>query len=242
MRLETTKDSHGNKWPMIQAGWKKTWQALLSVTLLILFSSPTFSYPTYEGCKDCHGGFKDDPYISNVDGETWGTDLMDAHEAFVSDNCDACHKSGPKTEVYLNFSSDSSFSKSCVGCHGRQEDVNGSCSSVSGGIEVECGSGAGLRQMHELNVGAGSCSSCHSGDPAPVGEDIVPFNYGKTGITIIDPCDADSSESKFGANGLDNDGDTFTDGSDLDCVPEPGSGLLQLTAMLVVAGLSRRRA
>jgi hypothetical protein len=71
--------------------------------------------------------------------------------------------------------------------------------------------------VHESAVGQGTCSSCHSGDSTPVGEDINPSYYGLGGVTMKDACDADGSESAFGATGLDNDGDGQRDASDPDC-------------------------
>lgn len=67
------------------------------------------------------------------------------------------------------------------------------------------------------DVGAVTCQSCHSGDPAPTGEQANPDYYGKSGVQMLDACDADSSESRFGSNGLDNDGDGQIDGADSDC-------------------------
>ena len=213
----TTSFSPATNSRITPVGWINPLRAILGTAMLILFSSSAFSYPTYEGCKECHGGFQDAPYISNKDGSNWGTDLMDAHVAFVSGECDACHKTGGRSEVYLNSSRDATLSMSCMGCHGRVEDINNSCTGLGDGADVNCGSGVGLRRHHEAEVGAGTCNSCHSSNPTPVGEDVLPFNYGKTGITIFDSCDADGSESKFGATGLDNDGDAETDGSDPDC-------------------------
>ena len=240
MRFCTTNFNSVSNSLIIPAGWINPLRAILGGVLLILLSSPVFSYPTYEGCKDCHGGFKDGNYVSNKDGSNWETDLMDAHEAFVSDNCDACHKSGSKGEVFLNFSKDITFNMSCMGCHGRVEDINNSCSSASGGLEVNCGSGVGLRRHHEAEVGTNTCNSCHSSNPTPVGEDVAPFYYGKPGITIFDSCDADGSESKFGATGLDNDGDgnLLTDGNDPDCqsvnnTPPTQPGTLSASAITV---------
>ena len=184
--------------------------------VLTLLSGIAFAFPDYDGCKDCHGDFEDNNYVSKSDGSQWNESLMDGHETFVGDTCNACHNSVSFGTVYLNSSVDSTLSKSCVGCHGRQEDVNGSCVGGSG-IQVECGGGAGLRSMHEMNVGAGTCSSCHSGDPAPVGENMNPYNFGKSGVQMMNACDADGSESRYGPNGLDNDGDGQRDGSDSDC-------------------------
>lgn len=196
--------------------WQLAFTSALSALLLTVFSSIAFAYPDYDGCKSCHGDFEDDNYVSKQDGSRWNQSLMDGHETFVGDKCNACHKDGSKGSVYLNFSIDSTLSKSCVGCHGRQEDVNDNCVG-GGGSPVECGGGAGLRLMHESNVGAGTCNGCHSGDPVPVGEHILPFHYGKSGVQMLDPCDADSSESRFGSSGLDNDGDGPRDGGDSDC-------------------------
>lgn len=188
----------------------------MSALFLVVFSSIALAYPDYSGCKSCHGGFDGSNYTSKTDGTRWSKNLMDGHETFVGGECDACHKSGGKGTVYLNSSIDSSLSKSCVGCHGRQQDVNGSCVN-GGGVQVECGAGTGLRRMHELNVGAGTCQSCHSGDPVPVGEHAEPFYYGKTGVQIKNACDADGTESRYGSSGLDNDGDGQRDGLDSDC-------------------------
>ena len=196
--------------------WHLILTSSISALLLIVFSHSVFAYSDYDGCKGCHGDFEDNNYVSKVDGSRWSQSLMDGHETFVSDKCDACHKEGSKGSVFLNYSIDSTLTKSCVGCHGRQEDVNGSCVGGSGS-PVECGGGAGLRIAHESNVGVGTCNGCHSGDPAPVGENILPFNYGKSGVQMKDPCNADSSESGFGSSGLDNDGDGPRDGSDSDC-------------------------
>ena len=238
MRFCTTNFSTTTNNLIIPVDWIKPLKAILGTVLLILFSSSVFSYATYDGCKDCHGGFEEDNYVSKKDGSSWGTDLMDGHEAFVSGNCDTCHKAGGRGEVFLNFSKDSTFTMSCVGCHGRVEDINNSCSSAPGGMEVNCGSGVGLRRHHEAEVGAGTCNSCHSSNPTPVGEDVAPFYYGKSGINIADSCDADGTESKFGATGLDNDGDVLIDGNDPDCqvvsnTPPTRPGTLSASAITV---------
>jgi len=191
--------------------------------LLVLFSTTASAFPTYEGCADCHGDFRgDSPYTSLHDGTNWGSgnNLMDEHASFVGGECDACHKSGGPKEVFLNFSGDGSLSKSCMGCHGRDEDVTGSCTGLSGslgGVEEQCGSGAGLRRIHMAHPEGGNCTDCHAANLNPVGEHIAPYNYGRAGVVIQDSCDADSTESQFGATGLDNDGDGQRDGNDSDC-------------------------
>jgi hypothetical protein len=196
--------------------WQMALKTSLLTVILLVFSSTVWAFGTYDGCKDCHGGFLDSPYTSLQDGTNWGSSLMSGHEAFVGRTCDACHKSGSKGEVFLNFSIDGTLSKSCVGCHGRDEDVTGECIGLDG-MEAECGSGAGLRQHHESQVGDGTCSGCHGGDDTPVGENILPFNYGQNDVVMEDSCDDDGSESQFGPTGLDNDGDGPRDGDDSDC-------------------------
>ncbi len=188
--------------------------AFASVLLYVLFCGTAVANSNYGGCESCHGGFREDNYVSKTDGAAWGNDLMDGHSGFGI-TCNACHNSGGFDTVYLNSSSDGTLSKSCVGCHGRQEDVNGSCVGGSG-EQVECGSGAGLRQ-HHATQGASNCGSCHSGDPTPTGEDTNPFNYGLSGVVMMNACDSDGSESQFGSAGLDNDGDGQVDGNDSDC-------------------------
>ena len=43
-------------------------------------------------CADCHGNFRVSPYISNVDGTSWGDDLHDVHRWTMLDgDCNACH-------------------------------------------------------------------------------------------------------------------------------------------------------
>jgi predicted CXXCH cytochrome family protein len=199
--------------------WKMALKATVGIVLLAIFDSSVWAFPSYDGCQDCHGGFETNPYTSRHDGTNWGIDLMQGHWPFVDRQCGACHKPG-RSEVFLNFSNDATLSKGCVGCHGRDEDVTGNCTGLSGslgGVEAECGSGAGLRQYHELRVGVGTCNECHVGDAPPVGEHIAPFNYGQNGILMKNSCDGDDTESQFGVTGLDNDGDGTRDGNDPDC-------------------------
>jgi hypothetical protein len=143
---------------------------------------------------------------------------MFRHLSFVGGRCEACHSAGQG--VFLNSSDDPTFSKSCVGCHGRDEDVTGNCTGQVdslGGIEEECGSGAGLRQYHELKIGPDTCNGCHTADATPVGEHVAPFNYALDGSTVLDSCNDDGTESQFGPTGLDNDGDGQRDENDSDC-------------------------
>jgi len=106
MRLNTKRYRLDNGYLVNSTGWSQTFQALLSAILLILFSSSAFAYSSYDGCKNCHGDFNGDDYVSKKDGSNWGTDLMSGHEAFVSGTCNACHKDGSRGEVFLNVSKD----------------------------------------------------------------------------------------------------------------------------------------
>ena len=192
-------------------------RGFLLTILCVIYSGSISAFPTYDGCKDCHKSFTKSPYKSLRDDTSWGDDLMDRHTTFVGGACDACHKTGGKGNVFLNYSIDTALPKSCVGCHGRDEDVTGNCTGRGGGREEECGSSAGLRQHHELKVGVDTCNSCHTGDAVPVGEDINPFNYGRNRVVMQDACNLDGSESRVGISGLDNDGDGQWDQSDSDC-------------------------
>jgi hypothetical protein len=140
---------------------------------------------------------------------------MDAHRGWVGDECLACHMTNGPGAVRLNQSGHTAFSKGCVGCHGRDEDITGNC--VDNGGAPECGSGAGLRQVHESKVGAGTCNDCHTGDETPVGEDVTPYNFKLAGSAVKDACNSDGTESRFGPTGLDNDGDGDRDNEDSDC-------------------------
>jgi predicted CXXCH cytochrome family protein len=184
---------------------------------LSLTSGPAMAYWEYSGCETCHGEFTEGGYTSAQDGTDWGESLMDGHSGFMGGECLGCHESLSSPDVQLNLSGDEVLSKSCVGCHGRDEDVTGNCTSGSSGSKVECGSGAGLRLMHESKVGEGTCNVCHTGDATPVGENVKPYNYGLANIAVLSSCDADSSESQFGPTGLDNDGDGQRDSEDSDC-------------------------
>lgn len=166
-------------------------------------------------CANCHGGFRDSGYVSFTDGTPWGTSLHDGHrQVMLNFDCDTCHMSGTRFPVFLNSSAGGTgFSPiGCVGCHGRQGDEN------AGQL------GAGLRQ-HHTNAGAAFCGGCHGdNDPSTfttVAESEPPPYYFTPDpahpAKPTDPCNANGSESVFGATGLDNDGDLAYDAADSDC-------------------------
>lgn len=190
---------------------------LVTITAWLAFAPVSaLAYSDYSGCESCHGTFNTGNYTSLQDSVEWGVALMDAHQSWVQGECLACHMSAGPGAVRLNESGDDTFTKSCVGCHGRDEDVNGEC--VDGiGSGPECGSGAGLRRVHENKGGVGTCTSCHTSDATPAGEDVLPYNYSLAASSVKNSCNADGSESRFGNSGLDNDGDGNRDAADSDC-------------------------
>jgi predicted CXXCH cytochrome family protein len=215
--------------------WRMVLKVSAAILLSLVFGGTVWAYSSYRQCEECHGEFTEGTYTSLQDGTSWGTNLMQGHEPFVGNNCNACHNSGGFDEVFLNFSDDDTLSKGCVGCHGRDEDVTDNCFGQDDS-QKQCGSGAGLRLYHETRVGSDTCSHCHDSDLAPVGEHIVPSYYGQSGVVMMDSCDGDGTESQFGATGLDNDGDGQRDGDDPDCQGDTNSppirpGMLSASAV-----------
>jgi hypothetical protein len=201
---------------------------LLVAACIVLLSQPNRveAYPTYSQagdatyCAACHGDFRAGGYASSHDGTAWGTSLMSGHSAMVSSDCGACHTSPGKFPVYINSSDGGGSGLStagCLGCHGREADA---------GHGVSDGRGAGLRQHHDRN-GITVCRGCHAdantATPAytPVSESTEPFNYFTPDSSHpskpTDACDANGTESVYGATGLDNDGNGLYDGADPAC-------------------------
>lgn len=197
------------------------------------------AYPTYSGCAECHGEFNTGNYTSRHDETVWGNSLMDLHRTWVGNDCLACHMTNGPGDVFTNDSGSGTFSKGCIGCHGRDEDITDNCTGLAasmGGRELDCGSGAGLRQLHESRLGEGTCSTCHASGPTPVGENVEPFNYSIAQSSITDSCNADGSESRKGPTGLDNDGDGRRDNEDSDCQFQINPGLNDAWYYPITAG------
>jgi len=170
-------------------------------------------------CRECHGDFRDNNYISPVDGENWG-DLHDVHrEDMLNDDCDVCHLDSGRFPVLLDDSAGGTGFQSvgCVGCHGI-DPGNG-----------EPDWGAGLR-LHHTNAGVRpdrnnqTCVDCHGTLPVPQPEDVLPVYYFTPDAAHpnkpTDPCNPapDYPESFAGlVLGTDNDGDLLYDGADPDC-------------------------
>ena len=200
---------------------------LVTIAVLMIGASEGLAYEDYSGCESCHGGFRDSPYISLSDGANWGDDLHDVHRrTMLNSDCNTCH--GPsRSPVPLDSSNGGTGLApiSCVGCHGREEDIGGDSESL--------GRGAGLRQ-HHTNALVLDCIDCHDdADPdlyTPVGEDVLPEYYANSGGSNhpnipTDPCNPTNtlpgSEGAFAGTllGLDNDGDGIYDTDDPDCAP-----------------------
>ena len=191
------------------------------ITTLLIGAPVAQAYENYSGCKDCHGGFRSKPYTSLSDGSNWGDNLHNIHRSdMLADNCDACHSSGGRANVLLDSSKGGGGLApiSCVGCHGRDEDM--------GNDSASAGRGAGLRQ-HHTTAGESGCTSCHSdADPAnytPVGENVLPNFFANSGAghpnIPTDSCNPSGEEDFAGTGlGLDNDGDGSYDTNDSNCI------------------------
>jgi len=203
--------------------------ALATATLLCL-SLTVSAFERYSQndnatlCRECHGDFRSNNYISLTDGMNWGN-LHNLHRSvLVSGDCEACHLSSDEFPVILDRSAGGTGLDpiSCMGCHGRAED------NVEGNPEVadgRSGYGAGLRQ-HHFTTGVTECTECHlDADPSSydtVGEEVLPPYFANPGSEHpnipTDPCNTEGSENVAGLpEGLDNDGDDVYDDSDTDC-------------------------
>ena len=77
--------------------------------LLTLWAPKAHAYDTWSnGCVNCHGDFNSGTYVSQTDGTSWGTNLMQGHINFMgSGACSICHQppSGtPRSPVYIGLS------------------------------------------------------------------------------------------------------------------------------------------
>ncbi len=227
----------------------------LVALVVSLWAMDAEAYPTYSAtadppagnCVTCHGDFRADPYERSIPpampvDQGWGTDLMDAQQDVILNECGVCHGSSNKDPVSMsssegitNGAGNDPFEIGCLGCHGRDETGGGSM-------------GSGLRQRH-TKAGV-SCGGCHwDDDPVtftPIGEDVLPAYYDldPSVVTLTDPCNEGGTGEDFAgsASGLDNDGDGLYDEADTINCPEPGALLLQCAALASLAVVVRRRA
>jgi len=194
---------------------------LAACAILIVGISEATAFEQWADCTECHGGFLSDPYVSLSDGSDWGDSLHDVHrEDMLNSDCDVCHTAGDRSPVFLDSSAGGSglSAISCVGCHGRDEDM--------GHDGISPGRGAGLRQHHN-QAGVESCQQCHDdadpGSYTPVGEDVLPNYYASPGSNHPqmpkNSCNPSGTENFAGtALGLDNDGDGTYDTADSNCM------------------------
>lgn len=168
---------------------------LVAAITISLSTSDTVAYNTYHGsgnCFSCHPGFDNRGPLHDLH---VGNNQM-------TGNCGLCHVSTGDDPMLGSSGDDPSHS--CNGCH----------------------MGPGLR-AHHINAGAPpdgngyTCTSvCHSSDPTPPGEDMLPPYYSRADVNVDAPCDttAPPGEDWDGDGfGLDNDGDLQYDASDPDC-------------------------
>ena len=208
---------------------------LIATIAILIWASDVLAYDDYAGgCDNCHGDFRDSPYISLSDGSDWGDSLHNVHRNdMLGGDCSTCHAANGFSPVSLESSEGGSglAAISCVGCHGRDED-NGNATTTGTSQR-----GAGLRQHH---VGEANCSGCHDDQTGytPVGENVLPNYYANPGTghpaMPTDSCNPSGGENFAGtALGLDNDGDGIYDTSDSDCGVVADTATLTLTKTVV---------
>ncbi|MGE5237601.1 MAG: choice-of-anchor D domain-containing protein [Chloroflexota bacterium] len=158
---------------------------------------------TSGNCADCHGDFRVAGYVSQSDGVAWNANLHDPHRnTWLGGQCNVCHSAASRFPVSLGASAGVAAlpgsTVSCTGCH----------------------SGPGTRNHHELRVGQGTCSGCHGTEPVGRENTNPPYYGNALGEIPANSCNtaaAPRNENKFGATGLDNDGDGLYDSNDPDC-------------------------
>jgi hypothetical protein len=161
-------------------------------------------------------------------------------------DCNVCHGSGKKAgNTFLNTSSGGVGLPAigCVGCHGRAEDdVPGNPEPAGSGtgaglrqLHFNANLG-GFTDENSNPITTQICADCHAdANPAsytPVGENVLPPYYPLVDVSPVDGVDdnfplkpidscngapAPHNENKFGAFGLDHDGDGLVDSNDPDC-------------------------
>jgi hypothetical protein len=85
--VKTSASKQQRSYKMNPRNWQMIFVNSVTALLLIVISSIVFAYPDYDGCKDCHGGFEDNNYVSKSDSANWNESLMDGHETFADDEC-----------------------------------------------------------------------------------------------------------------------------------------------------------
>ena len=184
------------------------------------------AYRRYNGgCSICHGNFS---HATSPQGTTFPLDNKHVmHILSMDTDCALCHRNDDVHNPYIAESDGTPNNPGigCTGCHGR--DYGGSIGN----------SGVGLR-AHHTGVGIGSCAGCHSSDPEPLPEHVLPTYYATADTDANDPCnfapDYRENYTIGDTFGLDNDGDGLYDLNDPDCaVDTPATSVSMLVTFLV---------
>jgi hypothetical protein len=184
--------------------------AVLAVTLSAV---PAVAYERYlDGCQLCHGSFTGGTSPHGTVFPSNDKHRMHRDAAYMAADCNLCHSDGDDDNPFLGFSDGTANNPGvgCTGCHGR--DYGGTLGN----------SGVGLR-AHHFVAGETSCMLCHTDDPPPLPENVLPTYYGTADTAVDDPCNSApdylESWSLNDTRGLDNDGDDVYDEADSDCGP-----------------------
>jgi len=185
-----------------------TLSLVTALVVMVGWSNAAHAYEVWsDGCDNCHGDFRNNPYSPASGGADWADSLHNVHRdsAFMNSDCELCHTTGGRTPVYLG-SSDGTVANTGVGC-------------------VGCHTENGL-QLHHINAGETICSGCHTPGAAPA-ESVSPPYYGSVDTNVDVPCNDDTGTSEDWSGdgvGLDNDGDQLYDSADSDCGVAPICG------------------
>ena len=203
---------------------------------------PAGGYPKYRQnqaggyCVECHGHFLDDTSPQGT--QFPGQGKMGMHMNSMGTDCFLCHEVlGEVPDLASSAGTPNNPGIGCVGCHGR--DYGGSVGF----------SGVGLRRHHYVNDVTVCLDSCHSNDPAPLPESVMPLYYGTPDTLASDPCNPFFPPDAWGENfsedtdnhdGLDNDGDNQYDENDADCsgcpwdCSDPADGVVNVVDFLAL--------
>ena len=135
----------------------------------------------------------------------------DAYQTIT--NCAGCHTFGGSSSTFHQGHLNLGLPQSRQTCHVQTGDTPNT--SICGTRHVA----PGLPRHHQT-TGASSCTSCHSGTPAP--ENTPVPGYATTTVAL-NPCNG--SEGRFTSLtfSLDNDGDGLYDMDDPDCQTTPAN-------------------
>ncbi len=166
-------------------------------------------FPRYNsGCQACHGSFLEQTSPAGTVFPANSNHAM--HASIMGASCSLCHRPDDGWNPYLGSSAGTAHNPpvGCTGCHGR--DYGGTIGS----------SAVGLRALHAA-VGFPFCGKCHTDDPTPLPEWVLPIYYGTPDSYVDDPCNGLpgllENWSIGDTRGLDNDGDRLYDAADPDC-------------------------